>query len=52
MRQASWIAFLLFTVGLVTYEAAIDTSSDGTESISISSDAPAEGGGEFPPPRP
>jgi hypothetical protein len=26
MRQASWIAFLLLTLGLVTYEAAYDSS--------------------------
>jgi hypothetical protein len=51
MRQASWIAFLLFTVGLVTYEAAID-QPDASDSTSISSDAPAEGGGDFPPPKP
>jgi hypothetical protein len=24
MRQASWIAFLLLTLGLVTYEASLD----------------------------
>lgn len=49
MRQASWIAFLLFTVGLVTYEAAISESPDATES-GITVEVVAEGGGDFPPP--
>ena len=52
MRQASWIAFLLLTVGLLTYEAAIGLSADADASQPITFDQPAEGGGDFPQPRP
>jgi hypothetical protein len=47
MRQASWIVFLLMTLGLLTYEAASDRSS-------VSSQSAPEGGqqleGDMPPP--
>jgi hypothetical protein len=54
MRQASWIAFLLLTVGLLSYEAAIDAAPDpGTESIAIEQgekpQANPEGTGDWPP---
>ena len=50
MRQASWIAFLLLTVGLLSYEASIDPSPSGTSEIVMSEDLPPpEGGGELPP---
>jgi hypothetical protein len=59
MRQASWIAFLLFTVGLLTYEVALDGQPNAAavgDSITVEQPDPsngfAEGGGDFPPPRP
>jgi hypothetical protein len=48
MRQASWIAFLLFTVGLVTYEASIDQSTVAATSDSTGGNQTEEGGGGFP----
>jgi len=49
MRQVSWIAFLLFTVGLVTYEATIDQSSATAASdTSTSPHQTEEGGGGWP----
>lgn len=51
MRQASWIAFLLLAVGLVTYEASLDpqeVTSGLQPDVGI-----ADGGtGEPPPPKP
>lgn len=54
MRQASWIAFLLLTVGLLSYEAAIGSAPEAGVSQSIGAEQPtpgefAEGGGDFPP---
>lgn len=55
MRQASWIAFLLLGVGLLTYDAALD---EGTATTSVSEEAAPpsglhpEGGLGFPPPKP
>lgn len=46
MRQASWIAFLLLTLGLVTYEASLDQPT-APEEMTL------DGGGGVPPtPRP
>lgn len=50
MRQASWIAFLLFTIGLVTYEASVDQTATATSGISDPSQTD-EGGGGLPPDR-
>ncbi len=44
MRQASWIAFLLLTLGLVTYEASLDQDTQPAEEIST-----LEGGQGLPP---
>ena len=52
MRQAGWIAFLLFTVGLVTYEATIDQSSAPATSDTSIVYQTDEGGGEIPPNNP
>ena len=50
MRQASWVAFLLLTVGLLSYEASISQSPSGTSETVVSEDLPPpEGGGDFPP---
>lgn len=50
MRQASWIAFLLLTVGLLSYEASISQSPDGSADVVMIEDLPPpEGGGELPP---
>jgi hypothetical protein len=48
MRQAGWIAFLLFTVGLVTYEASIDPSTAAATSDSSTVNQTDEGGGQIP----
>ena len=44
MRQASWIAFLLLTLGLVTYEASLDQETRGTDEV-----VALEGGVSVPP---
>jgi hypothetical protein len=49
MRQASWIAFLLLALGLVSYEAALDQQDQQTETVEQSLDG---GGGIFPEPKP
>jgi hypothetical protein len=47
MRQASWIAFLLLTLGLVTYEASLDQDAQTpTEEVAL------EGGYGDPGPGP
>lgn len=47
MRQASWIAFLLLTLGLVTYEASLDQDATSqTEEVAL------EGGVGYPGPKP
>ena len=49
MRQAGWIAFLLLTVGLVTYEASVDRSTvAATSDSSTNVNQTEEGGGGFP----
>jgi hypothetical protein len=48
MRQASWIAFLLMTVGLLSYTASVDQQ----EAIPESADVAALEGGLPPPPKP
>jgi hypothetical protein len=49
MRQAGWIAFLLLTVGLVTYEASVDQSTvTATSDSSTGVNHTEEGGGGFP----
>ncbi len=47
MRQATWIAFLLFTVGLVTYEASVDQTVTATSDSSTRIETD-EGGGGWP----
>jgi len=42
MRQASWIAFLLLTLGLVTYEASLDQDAQKSEEVAM------EGGVGYP----
>ena len=49
MRQASWIAFLLMTLGLLSYNAAVDqqeTTAPSTEIVGF------EGGMPDPTPKP
>lgn len=48
MRQASWIAFLLLAMGLLSYEASLD-QEEGTTSAPIEA---ADGGTGNPPPKP
>jgi hypothetical protein len=49
MRQASWIAFLLLTVGLLSYEATVSQSDGPSEVATVSGDyPPPEGGGDIP----
>ena len=47
MRQASWIAFLLMTLGLLSYTAAVDQQepTDRQEVVGLEGDYP-------PPPKP
>jgi hypothetical protein len=47
MRQASWIAFLLLTLGIITYEASLDPTAQPKEEI-----VTLEEGGIGPPPKP
>ena len=49
MRQATWIAFLLLTFGLVTYEASIGDSATAPLAASDSGPQTEEGGGDIPP---
>lgn len=54
MRQASWIAFLLLAVGLLSYEAALDQqdAAVGGNEVAVSGPADleaADGGFELPP---
>jgi hypothetical protein len=55
MRQASWIAFLLLTVGLLSYEAAVGNGPEAPVGASATSSSEpstpelAEGGGDIPP---
>jgi hypothetical protein len=57
MRQASWIAFLLLAIGLVTYEASLDQQgvNAGDQTVAVGG-APemeaADGGVGEPPPKP
>jgi hypothetical protein len=51
MRQASWVAFLLLAVGLLTYEATVD-QQDVAAGISPDSGLADGGGGAPPPPKP
>jgi hypothetical protein len=47
MRQASWIAFLLLALGLMSYEASIDQPTQATEEpMSL------DGNAGYPPPKP
>jgi hypothetical protein len=49
MRQASWIVFLLMTVGLLSYEASLERSSVPSQGV------PEDGQqleGDIPPPTP
>ena len=46
MRQASWIAFLLMTLGLLSYTAAVD-QQEVTESAEVTGLD-----GQIPPPKP
>jgi hypothetical protein len=48
MRQASWIAFLLLTIGLVTYEASVDETVTATSEMTDAAPPTDEGGGGFP----
>lgn len=48
MRQASWIAFLLMTLGLLSYTAAVDQQ----EATPQSADVTTLEGGLPPPPKP
>lgn len=53
MRQASWIAFLLLAVGLLSYEASLDQQEATATEATVTApevDIPAEG--DLPPPRP
>jgi hypothetical protein len=43
MRQASWIAFLLLTVGLLTYEASLNDQQVTAAGSTPLSGAPDEG---------
>jgi hypothetical protein len=53
MRQASWIAFLLLTVGLLTYDAAVDQGdTQAADEIVQETNEKPEGGMVWPPPRP
>ena len=54
MRQASWIAFLLLTVGLLSYEAAVGNGPDAPVGTTAAPSGPstpelAEGSGDIPP---
>jgi hypothetical protein len=49
MRQASWIAFLLLAVGLLSYEASLD-QEQGTSASNATVQEMADG--ELPPPKP
>lgn len=49
MRQASWIAFLLLAVGLLSYEASLDQQESAA---SAPIEAFADGGTGNPPPKP
>ena len=49
MRQASWIAFLLMTLGLLSYTAAVDQQETSAQSEEV---AGLEGGFPSPTPKP
>jgi hypothetical protein len=51
MRQASWIAFLLLTLGLVGYEAALDRQ-DQTTQVTSEEEPALDGSGGMPGPTP
>jgi hypothetical protein len=49
MRQASWIAFLLLTLGVVTYEASLEQDAQKpTEEVAIDGGYGFPGGGPKP----
>ena len=54
MRQASWIAFLLLTMGLLTYDAAISQGTDGATVTTTEEPSPEanKGDGGMWPPKP
>lgn len=52
MRQASWIAFLLLTVGLLTYEASLDQQELNAASSPSVNQAPLGDEGSWPSPPP
>lgn len=52
MRQASWIAFLLMTLGVLSYEASLDRDNASTQSQpegqQLEGDMPPPGSGPKP----
>jgi hypothetical protein len=53
MRQASWIVFLLMTLGVLSYEAASDRSSgSGQTTLEQSQVEGTALEGDLPPPKP
>ena len=53
MRQASWIAFLLMALGIVSYEAALDRQeTSGQSAMTVGREPALDGGGGWPSPAP
>lgn len=52
MRQASWIAFLLLAVGLLSYEASLDQQGAVDVEATSGEVIAADGGTGQPPPKP